>query len=333
MRVHRSNRMEALGRRLAEVLQAPTDDGDALEAIRQRDVVVVHSQGMARWLSMELARHLGVCANVEFPFPKAMIRQSVGAVLGEGEDAWKTWRPDALLWRVLEALEGLLDTPAFAPLATYLARRGEAHGDQAPLVQVDAVLLAREIADIFDRYVSYRPDLIAAWEAGEGETWQPILWRAMRGGIEVPHLGAMVSDLDRALRAGVEVPVERLPPRICLFGIATLPPFYLDLFGALSRIREVHLFLLCPSNLYWGDIRDKGEQAQAPQRPAPLGGQRAPGLLRAPRAGLSDRARGARRRVTLRGGPGGPLHRPRRGLPLAVGEATVRHLPRPTARG
>jgi exodeoxyribonuclease V gamma subunit len=268
MRVYRSNRMEALSGALAEVLRTPCEGATPLETMSQREVVVVHSQGMARWLSMELARHLGVCANIEFPFPKAMVRQSVGAVLGEQEDAWKVWRPDAMLWSTLSALSGLLDAPSFSPLATYLSQRSASSRPQDALGHVDAVLLVREIADIFDRYISYRPDLIAAWERGEGDAddWQPALWQAIRARVATPHLGALVGQLEGALRRRVEVSPERLPKRICLFGISTLPPFYLDLFSALGQIRDIHLFILCPSNVYWGDIRSKREQARELRR-------------------------------------------------------------------
>jgi exodeoxyribonuclease V gamma subunit len=268
MRVYRSNRMEALSGALAEVLRAPCEGATPLETMTQRESIVVQSQGMARWLSMELARHLGICANIDFPFPKAMVRQSVGAVLGEQEDAWRVWRPDAMLWNTLSALSGLLDDPSFEPLASYLIQRSPTGCAKDALGHVDAVLLVREIADIFDRYISYRPDLIAKWERGEGseDDWQPKLWRAVRGGVTTPHLGALVSRLEHALERRVEVSPERLPPRICLFGISTLPPFYLDLFAALSHIRDIHLFILCPSNVYWGDIRSKREQARELRR-------------------------------------------------------------------
>ena len=90
----------------------------------QEEVVVVHSQGMARWLGMELSKHLGICANITFPFPKAMVRQSVGAVLGRAARRWKVWRPDAMLWGTLSALDEHIDHP-IAPLNAYLAERSD----------------------------------------------------------------------------------------------------------------------------------------------------------------------------------------------------------------
>jgi exodeoxyribonuclease V gamma subunit len=33
------------------------------------ETIVVQSKGMERWISLELARRQGICANVAFPFP------------------------------------------------------------------------------------------------------------------------------------------------------------------------------------------------------------------------------------------------------------------------
>ncbi|MGH7790159.1 MAG: exodeoxyribonuclease V subunit gamma, partial [Candidatus Binatia bacterium] len=57
MWVHRSNRIEALVRRLVEVVAPPLADPFAA------DCIVVQGRGMERWLSMQLAQHLGIWAN------------------------------------------------------------------------------------------------------------------------------------------------------------------------------------------------------------------------------------------------------------------------------
>jgi exodeoxyribonuclease V gamma subunit len=61
-----------------------------------------------------------------------------------------------------------------------------------------------------------------------------------------------------ALRqGGIE---EKLPKRLCVFGISTLPPSYLDLLLALGRHVPVHIFVLSPCSQYWGDLAGKREQ-------------------------------------------------------------------------
>ena len=64
-----SNRLETLAARLAGRLRRP------LPSPLQPEIIVVRNKGMERWLKLELARQLGVCANCAFPFPEAFGRQ------------------------------------------------------------------------------------------------------------------------------------------------------------------------------------------------------------------------------------------------------------------
>ncbi len=65
LRLIESNRLEVLSQALAASLSEP------LSSPLTPEILVVQSQGMQRWLSLELARLHGVCANVSFPFPNA----------------------------------------------------------------------------------------------------------------------------------------------------------------------------------------------------------------------------------------------------------------------
>jgi Exonuclease V gamma subunit len=59
---HKSNQLGVLAQELAQLLAAPT--GSPLEPA----LVIVPSLGLRRWLTLEIARINGVCANVSFPF-------------------------------------------------------------------------------------------------------------------------------------------------------------------------------------------------------------------------------------------------------------------------
>ncbi|HEV7394180.1 MAG TPA: exodeoxyribonuclease V subunit gamma, partial [Burkholderiales bacterium] len=74
--IHYSNRLETLAEELAALTSEP------LASPFSRELVVVQSRGVARWLSLKLADHRGVCANVEFPFPNAYAWALYRAVLG-----------------------------------------------------------------------------------------------------------------------------------------------------------------------------------------------------------------------------------------------------------
>jgi len=237
MFVVRSNRVEALVEGLAQTLETPLEDPFASETI------VVQSRGTAAWLAMQLARRFGIWAGAEFPFPRRFLHGLFGTVVGAAPvDAFAA---PHLLWSVLAELPEHMGHQSFAELERYM--REDASGRQR-------FQLAQRVAQVFDRYGVHRPDTMLRWEAGEHDDWQARLWRALCARIGSHHPGAIAREFLQTLEAPTFDP-SVLPPRICVFGVSTLPPLYVHLFAALARHRPVHLFVISPSREYWGDTR------------------------------------------------------------------------------
>lgn len=245
LHVFRSNRLERLARSLAaELRRAPPDDPFLPVEI------VVGSRGMERHLRHVLAGELGICANVVCPFPSAAIDALLPA-LAEGVDPWS---PDALAWVLVELLPSLRGDPGLAPLDAYL-------GPDPGALDARWWTLLRRLADLFDRYVTYRGEEIEAWASGvpsdlpEDLTWQVVLWRALAERLAgVPHRRQRI---DAAMRA----PAEAGEP-LRLFGLASLPPAWWALLAHVAERRRVEVYLLAPSDEWWEDLR--GQKAGLP---------------------------------------------------------------------
>jgi exodeoxyribonuclease V gamma subunit len=241
--VHRSNRMERLVDTLGGVVSqrraGPTDP----------ECIVVQGRGMERWLSMRLAERFGIWAVPDFPFPRRFVARVTRALLGEDDPRSASFEPEALLWSIAALLPELRERPGFAPIARYLQEDAGARR---------RLQLAVRIAATFDQYVVFRPELVLGWERGRGSDWQAHLWRALVGRHGSTHMAARIDVLLHALAERTE-PLASLPVRVSVFGVSTLPPLYLQVLVALSRMMEVHLFLLSPSREYWADIRSKRE--------------------------------------------------------------------------
>ncbi|MDX2171436.1 MAG: exodeoxyribonuclease V subunit gamma [Deltaproteobacteria bacterium] len=254
--LHRSNRTEALVEALAAVVEAPPDDPFAAEAI------VVQGAGMARWLGLELARRFGVWANPGFGFPRGLIDQAAQAVLGDDADGAARFEPESVRWAIAAALspERRRDQ---SPLTALLQR-----GELAAYLRDDRgggrlIALAGKLADLFDQYAIFRPDLVQAWERGaDAADWQAVLWRAVVARSGGAHPTARMAALLAALQAG-GAPAPPFPRRVSLFGLSTLPPLYVEVLVALARHVELHMFLLSPSDAYWGDLAMKRETLRA----------------------------------------------------------------------
>ncbi|TCD48342.1 exodeoxyribonuclease V subunit gamma [Chlorobium sp. N1] len=238
--IHASNRTEELAGMLASLI-----DATPLYSPFQEEVIVVQSRGMQRWLSIELARRLGVWAGARYPFPNAVVSELFASAFHTDEGERLRYDPELMAWSIMRLLPPLLAEGEFAVLGRYLS------GGSAPLRLFQ---LATKIADTFDQYTLFRPAMLAEWEAGGGpdgtDAWQPILWRTITAALGGRHRGQLKEEF---LRAG-SLSGSVFPGRISLFGISYLPQFHLDVLGVLARHREVNLFLLSPTREYWGDI-------------------------------------------------------------------------------
>jgi exodeoxyribonuclease V gamma subunit len=235
---------------------------------------VVHSRGLERWLSQRLSQRLGatsreggICANVAFPFPAAFLSQTLDGLLDESPPPVDPWSPDALAWTLLDLLPRCLPRPEFEPLRRYLRWHDESHDGP---VDRRTYGLARHLADLFDRYVTYRPSWALAWshnrEPEEGgaqspaEAWQRALFHEASQAIDRPTLAHRMVRTRELIRTSG--PAAALPQRVSFFGVTALPPVYLEYLMELARLIDVHLFVLCPSDQYWADIRSRREIAR-----------------------------------------------------------------------
>ena len=255
MFIHRSNRVEVLVDRLAARLQAPSAFG--MPDPFDREVVLVHSAGMAAWLQQQLARALGVAAQIEFPFPTRFALETFERVLGSEAAGAHQWSRDQLVWWIADALPALWDAPDFEAVRRYV-------GDD--IGGLRHLQLADRVAMVFDGYVAYRPQMVARWSAGEQPEsdearWQARLWQLLRARVPAPDPVTLAARFARAITA-CDPSAVGLPPRVFAFGISTLPPFTLHALWALSRRIEVHLYVPSPSRQYWADTRSPAEVAR-----------------------------------------------------------------------
>ncbi|EDQ00427.1 exodeoxyribonuclease V, gamma subunit [Shewanella benthica KT99] len=262
--------MEALSAQLALELQTPIADMPVL----MPEHVLVQSPGMSTWLRLEIAKKNKIAAALEFPLPSSFIWQLCHILLPDVPKENAFTKP-SMTWKLMELLPTLLSDQEFAPLKNYLTS-GQDQSEQ-DLSEQDNPLklfqLCGQIADIFDQYLVYRPDWIAAWEAHEptlpprgdklsqAQAWQPILWRAL---IEFnnQHLNKSQyhrANLHQSLFDALDNPdtsLDGLPRRLFVFGISSMAPQTLDVLYHLAKRIDVIMLNLSPCQHYWGDIVD-----------------------------------------------------------------------------
>jgi exodeoxyribonuclease V gamma subunit len=255
LHIHRAERadalIEALGRLLAEPLADPFAP----------DVISVPTRGMERWLTQRMSASLGatpgradgICANVEFPFPRRLAGDAVAAASGIDPET-DPWLPQRAVWPLLDVVGECLHEPWLASLARHLRKDDDVDRRARRFATV------RHLSELFDRYALHRPAMVCGWERGEIDVpqeaaWQAELWRRLRKRLAAPSPAERLEPACGRLRA--EPGLLPLPERISLFGLTRLPAGHLDVLRALAAGREVHVFLLHPSPALWEKIGDR----------------------------------------------------------------------------
>jgi exodeoxyribonuclease V gamma subunit len=250
LNIYTSNRLEILAERLSQMVKTP------LSAALAAEIIVVQSKGMERWVSLEIARHNGICANVRFPFPNSFLQEIAKQVLPEFPEP-SPFEPEILMFKIMKILPGCTHLAGFEPLKTYLA-------DDAN--QLKRLQLSSKLADILDQYQVFRPQMIFQWEQDPKgdhgpEQWQAQIWRKLVNGQQNLHRARLQRDLIDKITSEPRQ-FAHLPARVFIFGISYLPLFHLEAFVALSQLTEINLFFLNPCREYWGDIVSEKQMHQ-----------------------------------------------------------------------
>ncbi len=240
----------------------------------EAETILVQSNGVAEWLKIALADELGVCAATRVALPARFLWEAYRGMLGrERVPSRSPYDKGPLTWRLMRLLPALLADPVFQPLRHFL-------GDGDPERRLQ---LAERLADLFDQYQVYRADWLADWSAGRdllrnarGEAlalpvdqrWQAQLWRAVNDSLPPQQRDSGRATIHQQFvdASALAEPAGRLPRRVVLFGMSTLPYQTLQAVAALARHTQVLLAVPNPCQFYWGDIIEGRELLRAERK-------------------------------------------------------------------
>ncbi len=240
--IHTGNRLELLVKQLARDIKAPQS------TVFEPEIIITQSPGMARWISMQLADHQRVSANLAFPFPNAFLNLLCEKLSLDAPIPENPFDPTHMAFFIMQKLPACLSRKGYEGLRNYF------HDDHR---QIKLLQLSQRIAHLFDQYLVFRPEMIDAWDrkkkVPEDHAWQADLWREIASGNEHLHRVSRHTDLiDTLVRENSVSDV--LPERISVFGISYLPDFHLRILSALSNRIPVNWYFLSPCRQYWGEV-------------------------------------------------------------------------------
>ena len=233
--IYKSNRLENF---LPLVL--PIIERLAKNAPLKKKSIVVQSDGMARWLTRKTASELGAFANFDFVSPDGFLRSFAEKYFGTGSEVYNKKNAEWLLY-------SQLSNTGTGPAGKYI-------GESA----ARAFRFSRTIADLFEQYFVYRPNMMECWQKGEtrskdpDELWQFEIFRKLSEKTKTRGFAQFFNEKCKNAPQNAGYPEE-----LILFGISVENKYHLDMFMNLSRLFPVHLFAISPSREFYQKSKRK----------------------------------------------------------------------------
>jgi len=243
LKIFTGNRLELLSQNLAKNINYDSDSPF------QANLILVQSSGMERWLNLQLAKINGISANIDFFFPRTFIMQKLIFSVLSLEQNQHIFNKDVLVWRIVKLLPKLANEAEFWEVKRYIS--GNNRG-------MRIYQFARKLAELYDQYITYRPDMLSNWDSftfcsEPTEAWQRRLWQELNNDEHIFHYAGLVEEFKKRMLQNGEFLLQQadIPKRISLFGFSSLPPAQLELFYFLANYIEVDFYYFNPCQELW----------------------------------------------------------------------------------
>ena len=229
------------------------------------EVVAIPTQGMQIWLEHYLVDKGEVVANRSWPRIQKVVHDILKEQFGkEATEHLDLFRKDVLLWRILKILQedDKSELHEFNSLHDYLERSTKDDSCEKDSRRfLWQFQLSAQIAEIFDQYLCFLPELLYDAENAEippagddPEAWQKRLWW------KLCHFedGRRIHSPASRIVEYCELPdVKPLKAPLTIFGASAMSVWFLKVFQKAASNTEVHFFYHNICDEFWGDQNRK----------------------------------------------------------------------------
>ncbi|PSL49487.1 DNA helicase/exodeoxyribonuclease V gamma subunit [Chitinophaga niastensis] len=254
-----SNSLNSLAAGLAQNLQ------DAGNSVFQPHYIITQTEGMNNWLKLQLASRLGIAANCRFMKPNDLLHQLYIILGGPYTEVLS---PQNLSWLVFKLLGQEEFIAKYPTVADYYV-------DNGPESDLKRMALAEKVADLFDQYQVYRPEMIQEWTNTDASAlataqWQQWLWvkvKLLSGGAlpDKTIVGNFI--LDALHTNGHKSGLPARMPAIHLFGLSIITAYHVKILHELSAFIDVYFHIINPAPVvFWFEDRNEKQLARWRQK-------------------------------------------------------------------
>lgn len=250
--LYQSNNFNSLKETLIKLLS-----DNRYQNISLKEIIIIPNYHISFYLKLNIAKYLGICANYRFCLFTEFIDKIFKIFIPNVHNV-DYYNKSNLIWIIMTLLPKLLNLYEFNIIKKYLFY----DNDQSKLFA-----LAVKLADLYNKYLVYRVDMIIYWEEIKDinkldihSKWQCLLWKEIIHYIynkynyvlhQAKKYVLFVSIINNYFK--IQDYFIHLPKDIYIFHISYIPPIYLNVLWLISKYINVHYFILNPSKIYWYD--------------------------------------------------------------------------------
>lgn len=226
--IYSSNSLKHLTGKLADSIKKSDSE------LFGKTIIITQTAGMNAWLKTELAQLNRVFANFEFQNQDGLFAGIYKLLFKERLQN----NLDTIKYMIYDCLDSTAFKERFGEVADYF--------EDSDLRRIQ---LSAKIADLFDQYQLYRPEMIENWEKDKlstensAEKWQQWLWKELDIESKAKTKEKIIAQLE--LQKDL---IKKCYPEISLFGISIYTRFHLDFIKAVSNYTNVNFYLCLPTN-------------------------------------------------------------------------------------
>ena len=250
--IYRSNKAEWLAEILGQELRLNPPE------ITEEVNIIVSTWPSSRWLSEKLSIINNINALVKYPFPGTYLKRLVKRIIGIDPDEKDPWEKNQLVWNILELLPELMKEEEAQVIRSWL----EISDKKDTQINLNLWDLANNIAETFDDYILYRPEIIKQWlskktkkksreiSVNKNIHWQEILFNLLYKKINKDPFCIQV---EKAIKRLKKDDISKLdyPKNLYVYGLSSLAPLQIDLIQAFSKVINIKIYIISPCNDLW----------------------------------------------------------------------------------
>ncbi len=250
--IYRSNKAEWLAEILGQELRLNPPE------ITEEVNIIVSTWPSSRWLSEKLSIINNINALVKYPFPGTYLKRLVKRIIGIDPDEKDPWEKNQLVWNILELLPELMKEEEAQVIRSWLETRDKENVQ----INLNSWDLANNIAETFDDYILYRPEIIKQWlskktkknpreiSLNKNLLWQEILFNLLYKKINKDPFCIQV---EKAIKRLKKDDISKLdyPKNLYVYGLSSLAPLQIDLIQAFSKVINIKIYIISPCNDLW----------------------------------------------------------------------------------